>query len=111
TSSPGFSIRDGWVIADVGGHKGIFSVSAATRARNVMVYTRPGQFRPVVLQHSAKQALQRKDVQYRRERQRRRINLAPLSGLRAKRVLAAFYSRIAACPRHQSRNLVHGASA
>jgi FkbM family methyltransferase len=39
TPSPGFSIRDGWVVADVGGHKGIFSVFAATRARNVKVYT------------------------------------------------------------------------
>ena len=47
TSSPRFSIRDGWVIADVGGHKGIFSVYAATRARNVMVHTfepAPGNF-------------------------------------------------------------------
>jgi FkbM family methyltransferase len=39
TSSPGFSIRDGWVIVDIGGHKGIFSIFAATRAKNVMVYT------------------------------------------------------------------------
>jgi FkbM family methyltransferase len=39
TSSLGFSIRDGWVIVDIGGHKGIFSIFAATRARNVMVYT------------------------------------------------------------------------
>lgn len=39
TSPPGFSIQDGWVIADVGGHKGIFAVFAATRAKNVKVYT------------------------------------------------------------------------
>ena len=39
TSSLGFSIRDGWVIVDLGGHKGIFAIFAATRARNVMVYT------------------------------------------------------------------------
>jgi FkbM family methyltransferase len=39
TSWLGFSIRDGWVIVDIGGHKGIFSIFAATRARNVMVYT------------------------------------------------------------------------
>src|SRR4030095_3908102 len=38
TSSLGFSIRDGWVIVDIGGHKGIFSIFAATRAKNVMVY-------------------------------------------------------------------------
>ena len=39
TCSPGFKIRDGWVVADVGGHKGIFAVFAATRARDVKVYT------------------------------------------------------------------------
>ena len=39
TCSPGFAIRDGWIIADVGGHKGIFAVFAATRARDVVVYT------------------------------------------------------------------------
>jgi FkbM family methyltransferase len=39
TFSPGFAIRDGWVIADIGGHKGIFAVFAATRARDVKVYT------------------------------------------------------------------------
>lgn len=38
TSSPGFAIRDDWVVADVGGHKGIFSVFAATRAKRVKVY-------------------------------------------------------------------------
>src|SRR5712672_4773090 len=39
TCSSGFTIRDGWVVADVGGHKGIFAVFAATRARDVKVYT------------------------------------------------------------------------
>jgi FkbM family methyltransferase len=39
TSWLGFSIRDGWVVVDVGGHKGIFSIFAATRAKNVTVYT------------------------------------------------------------------------
>jgi FkbM family methyltransferase len=39
TSSPGFAIRDGWVVVDVGGHKGIFTVFAATRASDIEVYT------------------------------------------------------------------------
>jgi FkbM family methyltransferase len=39
TCSPGFGIRDDWIIVDVGGHKGIFAVYAATRARGVKVYT------------------------------------------------------------------------
>jgi FkbM family methyltransferase len=39
TPPPRFSIRDGWTIADVGGHKGFFSVLAATSARGVRVYT------------------------------------------------------------------------
>jgi len=39
TPSPRFSIRDGWVVVDVGGHKGIFSVFAATSARDVKVYS------------------------------------------------------------------------
>lgn len=39
TSTPGFSILDDWVIADVGGHIGIFSVFATTRAKGVKVYT------------------------------------------------------------------------
>jgi FkbM family methyltransferase len=38
TSSPGFAIRNDWVIADIGGHKGIFSVFAASRARGVKVF-------------------------------------------------------------------------
>ena len=36
---PRFAIRDGWVVVDVGGHKGIFSTFAATSAKNVRVYT------------------------------------------------------------------------
>jgi FkbM family methyltransferase len=47
TSSPGFAIRDNWVVADIGGHKGIFSVFAATRATGVKVYSFeafPGNF-------------------------------------------------------------------
>ena len=39
TPSPKFSIRDGWVVVDVGGHKGIFAVFAATTARGVKVYS------------------------------------------------------------------------
>jgi FkbM family methyltransferase len=39
TPSPRFSIHDGWVVVDVGGHKGIFAVFAATSARDVKVYT------------------------------------------------------------------------
>jgi FkbM family methyltransferase len=39
TRSPGFGIRDDWIVADVGGHKGIFAVFAATRAKNVKVYS------------------------------------------------------------------------
>jgi FkbM family methyltransferase len=39
TPAPRFSIRDGWVVVDVGGHKGIFSVFAATSARDVKVYS------------------------------------------------------------------------
>jgi FkbM family methyltransferase len=39
TPSPRFSIRDGWVVVDVGGHKGIFAVFAATTARDVKVYS------------------------------------------------------------------------
>lgn len=39
TPSPRFSIRDGWVVIDLGGHKGIFSVFAATSARDVKVYS------------------------------------------------------------------------
>jgi FkbM family methyltransferase len=39
TPSPRFSIRDGWVVVDVGGHKGIFAVFAATSARDVKVYS------------------------------------------------------------------------
>jgi FkbM family methyltransferase len=38
TSAPGFAIQKNWVIADIGGHKGIFSVFAATRADGVKVY-------------------------------------------------------------------------
>jgi len=33
TSSAGFEILDDWVVVDVGGHKGIFSVFAASRAK------------------------------------------------------------------------------
>jgi len=39
TPSPRFSIRDGWVVVDVGGHKAIFAVFAATTARGVKVYS------------------------------------------------------------------------
>src|SRR5215472_8432081 len=39
TWAPGFRIGDGWVVADVGGHKGIFAVFAATQAKDVLVYT------------------------------------------------------------------------
>jgi FkbM family methyltransferase len=39
TPSPEFSIRDGWVVVDVGGHKGIFAVFAATSAKDVKVYS------------------------------------------------------------------------
>jgi len=39
TSSPRFSVRDGWVVIDLGGHKGIFSVFAATSAKDVKVYS------------------------------------------------------------------------
>jgi FkbM family methyltransferase len=39
TPSPRFSIRDGWVVIDLGGHKGVFSVFAATSARDVKVYS------------------------------------------------------------------------
>ena len=39
TRWPGFSIRDGWTVADLGGQKGIFSVLAATSAKDVKVYT------------------------------------------------------------------------
>ena len=39
TPAPKFSIRDGWVVVDLGGHKGIFAVFAATSARNVQVYS------------------------------------------------------------------------
>ena len=53
TCSPGFSIVDNWVIADVGGHIGIFSVFAATRARNVKVYTfEPSHENFVLLSHN-----------------------------------------------------------
>jgi FkbM family methyltransferase len=38
TSSAGFEILDDWVVVDVGGHKGIFSVFAASRAKGVKVY-------------------------------------------------------------------------
>jgi FkbM family methyltransferase len=37
TPSSSFSIRDGWVVVDIGAHKGIFAVFAATRARDVKV--------------------------------------------------------------------------
>jgi len=51
--SPGFSIVDDWVIADVGGHIGIFSIFAATRARNVKVYTfEPSSENFVLLSHN-----------------------------------------------------------
>jgi len=39
TPSAKFAIRDGWVVVDLGGHKGIFSVFAATVAKNVRVFT------------------------------------------------------------------------
>ncbi len=39
TRSPEFEIRDGWTVLDIGGHKGIFSVYAATSARGVRVLT------------------------------------------------------------------------
>jgi FkbM family methyltransferase len=39
TPSPRFRISDGWVVVDVGGHKGIFAVFAATSARSVKVYS------------------------------------------------------------------------
>lgn len=39
TAPSEFTIRDGWVVVDVGGHKGIFSLLAATSARNVRVFT------------------------------------------------------------------------
>lgn len=39
TRWPGFSIRDGWVVVDLGGQKGIFSVLAAKSAKAVKVYT------------------------------------------------------------------------
>ena len=39
TPSPQFSIRDGWIVADIGGQKGIFAVLAATSARGVKVFT------------------------------------------------------------------------
>jgi FkbM family methyltransferase len=53
TSSPGFAILDDWVIADIGGHKGIFSVFAATRARGVKVYTfEPSPENFAVLSHN-----------------------------------------------------------
>jgi FkbM family methyltransferase len=39
TPSKRFAIRDGWVVLDLGGHKGIFSVFAATAAKNVKVFT------------------------------------------------------------------------
>lgn len=39
TPQPEYSIRDGWTIIDAGGHKGIFAAFAATRAKNVKVYT------------------------------------------------------------------------
>lgn len=38
TPSSRFAIRDGWVVVDLGGHKGIFSVFAATAAKNVKVF-------------------------------------------------------------------------
>lgn len=53
TCTPGFAIRDGWVIADVGGHKGIFAVFAATRARDVKVYAfEPSQENFALLSHN-----------------------------------------------------------
>jgi FkbM family methyltransferase len=39
TSAPGFAIRDHWVVADLGGHKGIFAVFSATRAKGVKVFS------------------------------------------------------------------------
>jgi FkbM family methyltransferase len=33
------AIKDGWTVLDIGGQKGIFSVLAATAAKNVKVYT------------------------------------------------------------------------
>jgi FkbM family methyltransferase len=39
TPSSKFAIRDGWVVVDLGGHKGIFSVFAATAAKDVKVFT------------------------------------------------------------------------
>jgi FkbM family methyltransferase len=33
-----FVIQDGWVVVDLGGHKGVFSVFAATAAKDVKVY-------------------------------------------------------------------------
>ena len=38
TPPPAFTIRDGWVIVDLGGHEGVFSLLAATSARGVSVY-------------------------------------------------------------------------
>lgn len=39
TPSSRFSVRDGWVVVDIGGHKGIFAVFAATSARDVKAYS------------------------------------------------------------------------
>lgn len=37
--TPDYAIGDGWTIVDIGGHKGIFAVFAATRAKDIKVYT------------------------------------------------------------------------
>jgi FkbM family methyltransferase len=39
TWSSSFAIRDGWVVLDLGGHKGIFAIFAAISARGVKVFT------------------------------------------------------------------------
>src|SRR5579872_5612864 len=47
TSEPGFAIKENWVVADLGGHKGIFAIYAATRAKGVRVFSfepSPGNF-------------------------------------------------------------------
>jgi FkbM family methyltransferase len=112
TSSLGFSIRDGWVIVDVGGHKGIFSNFAATRRRNVMVYTfepAPDNFAQLSY-----------NIQQNKLSNVRIFNIA-VSGRDGESTLRLYSdcaqsgllhrSNPATCPRHQSRNLVHGASA
>jgi FkbM family methyltransferase len=53
TPSAGFAIRDGWVVVDLGGHKGIFSAFAATVAKDVKVYAfEPSPENFVLLSHN-----------------------------------------------------------